>query len=75
MKANPYDPRKRTNLTENEQRALRFMDECLHGDNFDLIVEYVAEDYIQHTPHVNRKENLIVNEESFKMGNDGRITL
>jgi len=52
MKENPYDPRKRTNLTENEQRALRFMDECLHGDNFDLIDEYVAEEYIQHTPGI-----------------------
>jgi predicted SnoaL-like aldol condensation-catalyzing enzyme len=52
MKKNPYDPRKRTNLTENEQRALRFMTECLHGDNFDLIDEYVAEDYIQHTPGI-----------------------
>jgi hypothetical protein len=31
MEENPYDPRKRTNLTENEQRALRFMTECLHG--------------------------------------------
>ena len=44
MKENPYDPRKRTDFTENEQRALRFMDECLHGDNIDLIDEYVAED-------------------------------
>jgi predicted SnoaL-like aldol condensation-catalyzing enzyme len=52
MEENPYDPRKRTNLTENEQRALRFMTECLHGDNFDLIDEYVAEDYIQHTPGI-----------------------
>lgn len=52
MKENPHDPLKRTNLTENEKRALRFMDECLHGDNFDLIDEYVAEDYIQHTPGI-----------------------
>jgi hypothetical protein len=42
MKENPYDPRKRTDLTENERRALRFMAECLHRDNFDLIDEYVA---------------------------------
>ena len=41
MTANPYDPLKRTDLTENEKRALRFMAECLHGDNFDLIEEYV----------------------------------
>jgi len=37
MKENPHDPLKRTNLTENEQHALRFMVECLHGDNFDLL--------------------------------------
>jgi hypothetical protein len=42
MKENPYDPRKRTDLTENERRALRFMAECLHRDNFDLNDEYVA---------------------------------
>ncbi len=37
----PYDLFKSTDLTENEKRALRFMAECLHGDNFDLIDEYV----------------------------------
>ena len=52
MQKNPYDPRKRENLTENERRVLHFMEECLHGDNDDLIDLYVAEDYIQHTPGI-----------------------
>lgn len=52
MYDNPYDPRKRTNLTENEERVLFFMRECLHGDRDDLIDTYVAEDYIQHTPGI-----------------------
>jgi len=46
MKENRYDPLKRTDLTENEQLALRFMAARLHGYNFDLIDECVAEDYI-----------------------------
>ncbi len=49
---NVYDPRKRSDLTENEKRTMRFMTECLHGDNVALIDEYVAEDYIQHTPGI-----------------------
>ena len=52
MYKNPYDPRKREDLTENERRVLHFMEECLHGDNDDLIDLYVAEDYIQHTPGI-----------------------
>lgn len=52
MIGNPYDPRKRTNLTENERRTMRFMGECLHGENASLIQEYVSEDYIQHTPGI-----------------------
>jgi predicted SnoaL-like aldol condensation-catalyzing enzyme len=49
---NPLDPRKRDDLTLNEQRVLEFMQDCLHGDNDELIDRYVAEDYIQHTPGV-----------------------
>jgi predicted SnoaL-like aldol condensation-catalyzing enzyme len=52
MKDNPYDPRKRENLSENERRVLHFMEACLHGQNEDLIDLYVAEDYIQHTPGI-----------------------
>ena len=52
MRENPYDPRKRKDLTENEKRVLHFMEDCLHGDNEDLIDRYVAEDYIQHTPGI-----------------------
>ncbi len=52
MQKNSYDPRKRQDLTENERRVLHFMEECLHGDNDDLIDLYVAEDYIQHTPGI-----------------------
>jgi predicted SnoaL-like aldol condensation-catalyzing enzyme len=52
MYQNPYDPRKRKDLTENERRVLHFMEDCLHGDNDDLIDLYVAEDYIQHTPGI-----------------------
>lgn len=46
MKPNPYDPRNRKNLTENERRAMHFMQDCLHGDDEGLIDRYVAEDYI-----------------------------
>jgi predicted SnoaL-like aldol condensation-catalyzing enzyme len=49
---NPYDPRKRRDLTENERRFLHFTRECLHGDDDSLIEKYVAEDYIQHTPGI-----------------------
>jgi predicted SnoaL-like aldol condensation-catalyzing enzyme len=61
MIENPYDPRKRSDLTENEQRTLRFMAECLHGDNVDLIDAYVAEDYIQHTPGIGQGRQGLVN--------------
>ncbi len=57
---NPYDPRKRSDLTENEKRTMRFMGECLHGDNVSLINEYVSEDYIQHTPGIGQgREGLL----------------
>jgi len=52
MRENPNDPRKRKDLTENEKRVLHFMEDCLHGNNEDLIDRYVAEDYIQHTPGI-----------------------
>lgn len=52
MRDNPYDPRKRKNLTENERRMLHFMEECIHGDREELIDSYVARDYIQHTPGI-----------------------
>ena len=32
MEPNPYDPRQRNDLTENEKTVLRFMDEIMHGD-------------------------------------------
>jgi hypothetical protein len=49
MIENPYDPRKRTDLTQNEKRSIRFMGVCLQGDNVSLIDEYVAANYIQYT--------------------------
>jgi predicted SnoaL-like aldol condensation-catalyzing enzyme len=49
---NPYDPKKRASLTENERRMLHFMEACIHGDDESLIDRYVAEDYIQHTPGI-----------------------
>ena len=52
MKENPYDPRRRTNLTENERRMLHFMQGCIHGDDESLIDRYVADDYVQHTPGI-----------------------
>ena len=52
MLENQYDPRKRTDLTENERRTLEFMQDCIHGTNEGLIDEYVAEYYIQHTPGI-----------------------
>lgn len=52
MIENPYDPERRDDLSENEQRTLHFMRHCLHGDDESLIDAYIAEDYIQHTPGV-----------------------
>ena len=52
MTPNPYDPRSRSDLTANERTLLRFMDECMHGDDLSLIDTLVAEDYVQHTPGI-----------------------
>ena len=52
MMGNSWDPDKREVLSENERRTLHFMRDCLHGDDESLIDEYIAEDYIQHTPGV-----------------------
>jgi len=52
MEPNPYDPRKRTDLSKREKIVLEFMDECMHGDDLSLIDKYMAEDYIQHTPGI-----------------------
>jgi predicted SnoaL-like aldol condensation-catalyzing enzyme len=49
MQPNPFDPRKRNDLTPREKIVLRFTDEVLHGDNMDLIDEIVSPDYRQHT--------------------------
>lgn len=49
MTANPYDPRKRTDLSRREQVLLKFTDEVVHGTNLDLIDTLVAPDYVQHT--------------------------
>lgn len=49
---NPYDPRTRNDLTANEKTLLRFMDDCMHGDDLSLLNTLVAEDYIQHTPGI-----------------------
>ena len=47
---NPWDPRQRTDLTDNERVVLHFMSDCMHGDDLSLVDRYVAESYIQHTP-------------------------
>ena len=49
---NPWDPRQRTDLTENERVVLHFMGDCMHGDDPSLVDRYVAEGYIQHTPGI-----------------------
>jgi predicted SnoaL-like aldol condensation-catalyzing enzyme len=49
---NPWDPRLRTDLTDNERVALHFMSDCMHGDDLSLVDRYVAEGYIQHTPGI-----------------------
>lgn len=52
MESNSYDPRKRTDLSKREKIVLRFMDDCMHGDDLSLIDTLMAEDYIQHTPGI-----------------------
>ncbi len=52
MEPNPWDPRARDDLTPNERTLLRFMGDCMHGDDLSLIDTLVAEDYIQHTPGI-----------------------
>ena len=42
-------PMQDEDLSENERRLLHFTLDCLHGDNEQLIDEYVVPDYIQHT--------------------------
>ena len=49
---NPYDPRRRDDLSPNERALLHFMSDCMHGDDLSLVDRYVAEDYIQHTPGI-----------------------
>ncbi|PTW58873.1 putative SnoaL-like aldol condensation-catalyzing enzyme [Breoghania corrubedonensis] len=49
---NPYDPYKRTDLSDNERTLLTFMRDCMHGGDLSLINDMVAEDYIQHTPGI-----------------------
>jgi predicted SnoaL-like aldol condensation-catalyzing enzyme len=49
---NPYDPWKRTDLSERERIVLEFTDGVLHGDRMELIDRYVAPDYVQHTPGI-----------------------
>ncbi len=49
---NPWDPRQRTDLTDNERVVLHFMSDCMHGDDLSLVDRYVAEGYIQHTPGI-----------------------
>ncbi len=57
MIENPHDPWLREDLSEREKIVLRFMGECLHGDDLSLIDELVAEDYIQHTPGIGQGRN------------------
>ena len=49
---NPWDPRLRSDLTDNERVVLHFMGDCMHGDDLSLVDRYVAEGYIQHTPGI-----------------------
>lgn len=49
---NPYDPNKRNDLSPNEAALLKFMSDCMHGDDLSLIDTMMAEDYIQHTPGI-----------------------
>ena len=49
---NPWDPRLRNDLTDNERVVLHFMSDCMHGDDLSLVDRYVAEGYIQHTPGI-----------------------
>lgn len=52
MEPNPWDPSARDDLSPNERTLLRFMRDCMHGDDLSLIDTLVAEDYIQHTPGI-----------------------
>lgn len=52
MEPNPYDPWSRDDLSDEERTVLRFMRDCMHGDDLSLIDTLVAEDYIQHTPGI-----------------------
>ncbi|HEY7625428.1 MAG TPA: nuclear transport factor 2 family protein [Ilumatobacteraceae bacterium] len=49
---NPWDPRRRDDLTENERVVMHFTNNCLHGDDMSLVDRYVSEDYTQHTPGI-----------------------
>jgi len=61
MIESPHDPWLREDLSEREKIVLRFMGECLHGDDLSLIDELVAEDYIQHTPGIGQGRNGVRN--------------
>jgi predicted SnoaL-like aldol condensation-catalyzing enzyme len=52
MEPNPYDPWTRDDLSANESTLLKFMRDCMHGDDLSLIDTLVAEDYVQHTPGI-----------------------
>jgi hypothetical protein len=49
MAQNPYDPRKRTDLSRRQQILLQFTAEVVHGTNTSLIDTLVAPNYLQHT--------------------------
>jgi len=49
MHPNPYDPSKRSDLTDNEKLVLAFTGRCIHGGDESLIDIMVAPDYTQHT--------------------------
>jgi len=49
MHHNPYDPLKRSDLTDNEKIVLAFTGRCIHGGDESLIDLMVAPDYTQHT--------------------------
>ena len=51
MIENPHDPRLRK-LSKREAIVMDFMENCLHGDDISLIDQYMAPDYIQHTPGI-----------------------
>lgn len=49
---NPWDPRRRDDLTDNERVVMHFTNDCLHGDDISLVDRYVSERYTQHTPGI-----------------------